>query len=283
MEQPVIKLNDGNTIPQLGLGVFTIPAGEPTKTACLSALECGYRHIDTAHAYQNEASVGEAVKESGIPRDDIFITSKLWPTEYGEGTTDKAIDRMLSRLDTDRIDLLLLHQQVGDYMGAWKDMEKAVKDGRVGSIGISNFDGERLDEVLEKSSIKPAVLQVECHPYYQQHELKEKLTTYGTVLESWYPLGHGDRGLIENPVVTKIASEHGRSNVQTILRWHIQEGNIVIPGSRNPEHIRSNFETCGFSLTDADMQAIGGLDNGVRYFNMPLSGQQNFLSWNPDD
>lgn len=283
MEQPIIKLNDGNEIPQFGLGVYTIPAGEPTWKACTAALGCGYRHIDTAHAYQNEASVGQAIRDSGIARDEVFVTSKLWPTEYGEGKTDKAIDRMLGRLGTDRIDLLLLHQQVGDYMGAWRDMEKAVKDGRVGSIGISNFDGERLDEVLDKARIPPAVLQVECHPYYQQHELKERLAPYGTVVVSWYPLGHGDKGLIDNPVVSRIASDHGRTNVQTILRWHIQEGNIVIPGSRNPDHIRSNLEACAFTLSDADMEAMRGMDRGVRYFNMPIEGQRNFLSWNPDD
>lgn len=175
MNQTYVTLNDGNKIPQFGLGVYMIPGDENTKAACMEAFRAGYRHIDTAHAYQNERGVGEAVKESGIPREEIWITTKLWPSEYGEGKTVAAIDKMLSRLDTGYIDLLLLHQQFGDYIGAWKDMEKAVAAGKVRSIGISNFESERLEELLVAATIKPSVLQVECHPYYQQNELKSAL------------------------------------------------------------------------------------------------------------
>ena len=166
MEQTYITLNDGNKIPQFGLGVFQISGDEKTKEACLEAFKLGYRHVDTAHAYQNERGVGQAVKESGLPREEIWITTKLWPSEYGEGKTAKAIDKMLGRLQTDYIDLLLLHQQFGDYLGAWKDMEKAVAEGKVKSIGLSNFESERLEEVLAAATINPSVLQVECHPYY---------------------------------------------------------------------------------------------------------------------
>ena len=168
-----IKLNDGNLIPQFGTGVFQVPDGKETLDVVKNALNLGIRHIDTAHAYQNERSVGKAVKESGIVRKEIWITTKLWPSEYGEGVTSQAIDKMLKRLDMDYIDLLLLHQQFGDYLGAWKDMEKAVKDGCVKSIGLSNFESHRLEEVLEQATIYPSVLQVECHPYYQQKELKK--------------------------------------------------------------------------------------------------------------
>lgn len=283
MTQPYLKLNDGNTVPQIGLGVFLIPDGKETENACLAALGCGYRHIDTAHAYQNERSVGKAVKESGVSRDEVFITSKLWPTEYGEGVTSDAIDKMLKRLGTDHIDLLLLHQQVGDYMGAWRDMEKAVDDGRVRSIGLSNFDGERLDTVLSECRIPPAVLQVECHPYYQEREVKERLSDVGTRVMSWYPIGHGDKGLINESLFTELGKKNGKSNVQIILRWHVQEGNIVIPGSRNPDHIRSNLDICDFELTESEMESIRELDKGLRYFNMPFEQQKQFLGFNPSD
>lgn len=281
MEQTYIRLNDGNEIPQMGLGVFTIPEGKPTEDACIAALDCGYRHIDTAHAYGNERSVGKAVRASGVPRDEVRITSKLWPTEYGEPAD--AIDRMLKRLDMGRVDLFLLHQQVGDYMTAYKGMEAAVKEGKVRSIGLSNFDGPRLDDILSNCDIPPSVIQVECHPFYQQDELKEKLKPYGTVVESWYPIGHGDRGLIENPVFGYLGRKYGKSNVQAILRWHIQEGNIVFPGSRNPEHIRENLDIFDFSLTDDEMREIKSLDCDTRYYNLPYEQQSQYLSWNPGD
>ena len=229
-----------------------VPEGEETKQACLSALRMGYRHVDTAHAYQNERSVGAAVRESGIPREEIWVTSKLWPSEYGEGKTMAGIDKMLSRLNIGYIDLLLLHQQVGDYMGAWRDMEKAVAQGKVRSIGLSNFESERLEEVCEAASIKPAALQVECHPYYQQNDLKKRLAPYGTVIESWYPIGHGDAGLINEPVFTELAKKYGKTNVQIILRWHIQAGNVIFPKSTNPQHIRDNFDIFDFALTAED-------------------------------
>ena len=244
----------------------------------------GVRHIDTAHAYQNERSVGKAVKESGIPREEIWITTKLWPSEYGEGKTSDAIDKMLKRLDTDYIDLLLLHQQFGDYIGAYKDMQKAVKDGRVKSIGLSNFESERLEEVLDIANICPSVLQVECHPYYQQNELKKRIEKYGTVIESWYPIGHGDKGLINESLFTKLAQKYNKTNVQIILRWHIQEGTIVFPRSTNPVHIKENFEIFDFELTQDEMNEIRKLDSGKRFFNMTLEQQEQMLgSWKPED
>ena len=193
MNQTYLTLNNGCKIPQFGLGVYMVQGDEATKKNCLEAFDLGYRHVDTAHAYQNERGVGQAVKESGIPREEIWITSKLWPSEYGEGITMEGINKMLERLDTDHIDLLLLHQQFGDYIGAWRDMEKAVRAGKVRSIGLSNFESERLEEVLEIATIKPAVLQVECHPYYQQEALKKRIESYGTIIECWYPIGHGMR------------------------------------------------------------------------------------------
>lgn len=277
MEQTYITLNNNEKIPQFGLGVYMISGDDTTKQACLDALKLGYRHIDTAHAYQNERGVGAAVRESGIPREEIWITSKLWPSEYGEGKTMAGIDKMLSRLGTDYIDLLLLHQPFGDYLGAWRDMEKAVAEGKVRSIGLSNFESERLEEVLTASDIKPAVLQVECHPYYQQTALKKRVAAYGTAIECWYPIGHGDQGLIGEPVFTELGKKYGKSNVQIILRWHIQEGNIIFPKSTNPEHIRANFDIFDFALTEEEMNRIRALDKGMRYFNMSLEDQEKML------
>lgn len=284
MEQTYIALNDGNKIPQFGLGVYQVPEGEATVNSVKTALEMGIRHIDTAHAYQNERSVGRAVKESGIPREEIWITTKLWPSEYGEGKASDAIDKMLKRLDTDYIDLLLLHQQFGDYIGAYKDMQRAVKDGRVKSIGLSNFESHRLEEVLDIANIYPSVLQVECHPYYQQNELKKRVEKYGTVIEAWYPIGHGDKGLINEPLFTKLGQKYGKTNVQIILRWHIQEGTIVFPRSTNPVHIKENFEIFDFELTQDEMNEIRKLDSGKRFFNMTLEQQEQMLgSWKPED
>ena len=277
MEQTYITLNDGNKIPQFGLGVFQISGDEKTKEACLEAFKLGYRHVDTAHAYQNERGVGQAVKESGLPREEIWITTKLWPSEYGEGKTAKAIDKMLERLQTEYIDLLLLHQQFGDYLGAWKDMEKAVAEGKVKSIGLSNFESERLEEVLAAATIKPSVLQVECHPYYQQNDLKKRIAPFNTVIESWYPLGHGDAALIDEAVFTKLAEKYGKTNAQIILRWHIQEGIIVFPKSSNPVHIKENIDIFDFELIEEEMNEIRQLDKGFRYFTMTLKEQEEAL------
>lgn len=284
MNQTYVTLNNDAKIPQFGLGVFMVPDGEETVKACLDALKLGYRHIDTAHAYQNERSVGKAVAESGIPREEIWITSKLWPSEYGEEKSSDAIDKMLKRLDTDYIDLLLLHQQVGDYMGAWRAMEKSVEDGKVRAIGLSNFESDRLEEVCTNAKIKPAVLQVECHPYYQQNQLKKRIEPYGTVIEAWYPIGHGDPDLINEPLFTQLADKYGKTNVQIILRWHIQEGIVVFPKSTNPQHIKDNFDIFDFELTEEEMNKIRALDKNKRFYNATLEEQEkNFLSWKIDD
>lgn len=284
MEQTFVTLNNGAMMPQFGMGVFMVPDGEETKKACLDALKMGYRHIDTAHAYQNERSVGEAVRESGIEREEIWVTSKLWPSEYGEGKTMTAIDKMLERLNIGYIDLLLLHQQVGDYMGAWRDMEKAVEQGKVRSIGLSNFESERLEEICAAAKIKPAALQVECHPYYQQADLKKRIAPYGTVVEAWYPIGHGDADLINESIFTELAKKYGKTNVQIILRWHIQEGNVIFPKSTNPQHIKDNFDIFDFELTAEEMAKIKELDRNVRFFNATLEQQEaQFASWKPED
>lgn len=276
-EQARIALNDGSVIPQFGLGVYMIQGDEATERACTEAMSLGYRHIDTAHAYQNERGVGAAVAKSGLPRDEVWITTKLWPSEYGEGKTSAAIDKMLDRLQTDHIDLLLLHQQFGDYLGAWKDMEEAVRDGRVRSIGLSNFESGCLEEVIDTAEIKPSVLQVERHPYHPQHQLKKRIAPYGIMIESWYPLGHGDAELLSEPVFVKLAEKHGKTPAQIVLRWHIQQGNIVFPKTTNPEHMEQNIDIFDFELTDDEMARIDALDSGKRFFNVPLEEQERTL------
>lgn len=284
MNQTYLVLSDGWKIPQFGLGVYLIQGDEKTKEKCLEAFKFGYRHIDTAHAYQNERGVGQAIKESGISRNEIWITSKLWPNEYGEGKTLDGIEKMLERLDLDYIDMVLLHQQFGDYIGAWKDLEKAVKLGKIHSIGLSNFESHRLEEILDIASIKPSVLQVECHPYYQQNSLKKRLESHGTLIECWYPLGHGDSTLINESLFTELAKKYNKTNVQIILRWHIQEGNIVFPKSSNPSHLKENIEIFDFDLTDEEINAIRSLDRNKRYYNLSLEEQEIQLSkWKPLD
>lgn len=265
--QPYITLNDGNKIPQMGLGVFMIRGNGKTEKTCLKALETGYRHIDTAHIYGNERGVGRAVKKCGLNREDIWITSKLWINEYGEERSAKAIDKMLSRLDTDYIDLLLLHRQAYDYVGAWKALEKALSAGKVKSIGLSNFEDNRLEEFLASVDVLPSVMQVECHPYFRQTELKHRLEPFGIVLESWYPLAHGDKALLSEHVFGELARKYGKSVVQIILRWHIEEGNVVFPKSTNPEHLAANLDIFDFELTSEEISRINALDKNKRIYN----------------
>lgn len=280
--QKKIVLNDGNIIPQFGLGVYQIPEGEATENAVKEALRLGYRHIDTAHAYQNERSVGRAIHSSEIPISEIWITSKLWPSDYDDAS--QAIERMLERLNLKQIDLLLLHQQVGNYRKAWISLENAVKSGKVKSIGISNFDGERLVDLFNFADIKPSVLQVETHPYHQQKELQEFLKPYGTKIESWYPLGHGDQRLLDESRLKKIAQKYNKTVAQIILRWHIQEGIIVFPRSTRVEHLAENINIFDFELSCTEIKEIRKLDKKQPYFTMTYDEQvQNFLSWKLKD
>ena len=257
-----IILNDGNQIPAVGLGTFLM-APEDAEEAVYQALSLGYRLIDTANAYSNEKAVGRGIRRSGVSREDVFIETKLWPTVYEKET---AIDETLERLGVDYIDLLLLHQPACNYMAGYKMMEKAVKEGKARSIGISNFEGEPLEKILEVCEIKPAVIQVEAHPYFQQKELKEQLKDIGTKLQAWYPLGHGDKSLQEEEVFRKLAEKYGKSTAQIILKWHVKSGNIVIPGSKNPAHIKDNADLFDFDLTDDEMAAIAAVDKNKRYY-----------------
>jgi diketogulonate reductase-like aldo/keto reductase len=281
---PYVKLNNGLEMPRFGLGTFTA-SNDACKEACLVALKSGYRHIDTAHAYGNENGVGAAVKESGIPREEIWITSKLWPSEYGEGITLEAIDKMLARLQTNYIDLLYVHQPVGDFVGAWKDMEKAVKAGKVRALGISNFDDsdEAFSAIVDHMEIKPVALQIECHPYAQRKNMQEKVKPYNILIECWYPLGHGDKGLLSDPVIGKIAEAHNKTIAQIILRWHIQEGFSVIPGATNPDYIKENINIFDFALSNEEMAVMRSLNKEKRFFNMTLEQKQGFVNMQMND
>ena len=279
---PVVRLNNGVEMPRFGLGTFLQPSDEVCEESCLTALRAGYRHIDTAHAYNDERGVGRAVKASGIPREEIWVTSKLWPTEYGEGKTLKAIDEMLERMQLDYIDLLYVHQPVGDFVGAWKDMEKAVRAGKVRALGISNFDAndEVWDEIMSAATIKPAVLQIECHPYAQRVEMRRKAAAEGIQVECWFPLGGAmsNGALFEDPVIRKIAAAHGKTPAQVILRWHIQEGFSVIPGASNPDYIKENIQIFDFVLTDDEMAQMRSLDKEQRFFNATLEDVEKMVS-----
>ena len=281
---PLVQLNNGILMPQLGLGTFLQPSDSVCEQSCLTALKAGYRHIDTAHAYNDEAGVGRAVKESGIPCKDIWITSKLWPTEYGEGKTFKAIDEMLKRMQLDYIDLLYVHQPIGDFVGAWRDMEKAVAMGKVRALGISNFDAsdEVFNKIMNESKVKPAVLQIECHPYAQRLAIREKVKPYGIHITCWFPLGGAmSKGaLLKDPTIMNIAKTHGKTPAQVILRWHIQEGFSVIPGASNPDYIRENIKIFDFELTDEEMKQMRSLNKEKRFFNMSLKDKERIYLGN---
>ncbi len=256
------KLNDGNEIPPLGFGVFLVPNNGPAYDAVLAALKAGYRLIDTAAAYLNESDVGKAVKDSGIPREEIFLTSKLWLQDYGYEAAKQGIETSLQNLGTDYLDLYLLHQPYGDVAGAWRALEKAKKAGKIRSIGVSNMTPKLLGKFLPQMETLPAVNQVECNPLFQQKELRKFMREYGIVTEAWYPLGHGNRELLTNPVLTALAQKYHKDVGQIILRWHVQEGIVALPKATNPAHIQGNIDIFDFCLTDAEMAQIRTLDTG---------------------
>lgn len=254
--------NNGVKMPMEGVGTFLMTHDEAEASA-LSALESGYRLIDTANAYCNEKAVGRAMKRSGLPREEIFLETKLWPAFYEQ---EDAVEKTLERLGTDYIDLLLIHQPAGNYHAGYRLMEKAYKEGKVRAIGISNFTKAQVEELLSACEVKPTVLQTELHPYNQEPELKKFLSENGIVPQAWYPLGHGDKALGAEPLFSELGKKYGKTNQQIILRWHIQTGNIVIPGSKNPEHIKSNFDLFDFALTDEEMARIAQINKNVRYY-----------------
>ena len=264
-----ITMNDGGTLPTLGLGVYLVTDVAECERSVLTALEAGYRLIDTAAVYGNERAVGRAIAASGVPRSELFVTTKIWVTQFGYERTQRAIGEALERLATPYIDLLLLHQPVGDVLGSWKALEEAVAAGTVRSIGVSNFTVADLEKLLAVAAITPAVNQVERHPYSQQLALAIFHAQHNIVGEAWFPIGHGSKELLAEPMFAELAAKYGKSVVQVILRWHVQSGWVAIPKSTDAAHIRQNLDIFDFELDAAELASIAAIDRARPMFRLP--------------
>ena len=272
-----ITLNNNLECPVIGIGTFMLSPAE-AENSVRYALKMGYRLVDTANAYVNERAVGRGMKDSGVAREKIFLSTKRWPSEY---ENENAVNETLERLGVDYVDLLYIHQPAGNWLAGYRQLEKAYREGKAKSIGISNFEGKYIEELQTKWEIVPQFIQVEAHPYFIQKELRKTLDKYDIRLMSWYPLGHGDRSLIEEPVFAKLGRKYGKSAAQIILRWHTQMGFAVIPGSKNVDHIRDNLNILDFALTDEEMAEIAELDKGERYYHRTDEQLVQFAGWKP--
>lgn len=272
-----LALNNGLQCPVVGIGTFMLSPAD-AQNSVREALKMGYSLVDTANAYVNERAVGRGIRESGLPREQVFLSTKLWPSEY---ENPNAVDETLERLGVDYVDLLYIHQPAGNWLAGYRQLEKAYKEGKAKSIGISNFEGKYIAELETKWEIAPQFIQVEAHPYFTQTELRRTLDKYGIRLMSWYPLGHGDKSLQNEPVFVELGSKYGKTPAQVILRWHTQMGFAVIPGSRNVDHIRDNLNILDFTLTDEEMAEIAKLDKGERYYHRTDEQLVQFAGWRP--
>ena len=273
-----ITLNNGIKCPVVGIGTFML-SPKDAENSVREALKMGYRLIDTANAYVNERAVGRGMRDSGVKREDIFLSTKLWPSEY---ENPNAVDETLERLGVDYVDLLYIHQPAGNCLAGYRQLEKAYREGKAKSIGISNFEGKYIAELETKWEIAPQFIQVEAHPYFTQQELRRTLDKYDIKLMSWYPLGHGDKSLINEPIFAELGKKYGKTPAQIILRWHTQMGFVVIPGSKNVDHIRDNLNILDFSLTGVEMEEIAKLNKGVRYYNRTDAQLEQFAAWQPN-
>jgi 2,5-diketo-D-gluconate reductase A len=265
MSVPNLTLNNGIEIPQLGFGVFKVPSGQ-TKEVVLAALKTGYRHIDTARLYGNETEVGEAVRESGLDRDEVFVTTKVWNDDQGYDATMRAFDASMDRLGFDVLDLYLIHWPVPHqdlYLDTWRAMEQLYRDGRIRAIGVSNFNPHHLRRLVDETDVVPVLNQVELHPYLQQEEVRKTDESLDVLTEAWGPIARGGE-LLSDPVIARLADTHGKTPAQVVLRWHVQLGNVVIPKSVTPSRIEENFDVFSFELAEEDMAAIADLDRGER-------------------
>lgn len=263
-EIPALPLNNNNRIPQLGLGVFQVDNAQDTKDAVKWALAAGYRHIDTAAYYGNEQWVGEAIRESDVKREDIFVTSKLWNDERGYDETKAAFQRTLDKLGFDYLDMFLIHWPAPGFTESWRAMEDLYKAGKIKNIGVSNFNRSHIEKLMETATVKPVVDQIETHPYFQQKDLHAYLETQGILHEAWSPLGGGRNNALTDPVINELAAAHDVSAAQIILRWHVQREEIVIPKSTHEERIQQNRDIFAFGLDEDEMRAISALDAGKR-------------------
>ena len=272
-----IVLNNGNTCPVIGIGTFMLEPAD-AENSVREALKMGYTLVDTANAYVNERAVGRGIKDSGVAREDVFLSTKLWPNEY---ENENAVDETLERLGVDYVALLYIHQPAGNWLAGYRQLEKAYREGKAKAIGISNFEGQYIEELQTKWEIVPQFIQVEAHPYYTQQELRRTLNKYDIKLMSWYPLGHGDKSLLEEPIFKEFGLKYGKTPAQVILRWHTQMGFVVIPGSRNVDHIKDNLDILDFALTDEEMAEIAKLDKGERYYHRTDEQLIQFAAWQP--
>ena len=273
-----IKLNNGIDFPVIGIGTFML-APKDAENSTREALKMGYRMVDTANAYVNERAVGRGVKDSGLKREEVFISTKLWPSEY---ENPNAVDKTFERLGVNYVDLLFIHQPAGNWLAGYRQLEKAYKEGKAKAIGISNCEGKYIEELQTKWEIVPQFIQVEAHPYFTQKELRKTLDKYGIRLMSWYPLGHGDKSLMEEPVFAELGKKYGKTPAQIILRWHTQMGFVVIPGSKNVAHIKDNLDILDFALTDYEMAQIATLDKDQRYYHRTDAQLVQFAAWRPE-
>ncbi len=270
-----ITLNDGIKIPAVGFGTFLIPPDGSTYRAVREALEIGYRHIDTAAAYENEEEVGRAVRDSGVPREEVFITSKLWLSQFDE--PQRGVERSLKKLNTDYIDLYLIHQPYGDVLNAWKGMEAAKAEGRLRSIGVSNMTPKIWNSFVPHFDTLPSVNQIECNPFAQQSEIRAIMAQSGVKTECWAPLGQGNRDLLTDETITQIGERYGKTAAQVILRFEILDGMITLPKSVHAQRIRSNFEIFDFTLTDEEMDTIRALDKNKPSRDPDAPGRGDYL------
>lgn len=257
-----MKLNNGVMMPQEGLGVYQVPDHAQCEQAVLDALNAGYRMIDTAAGYDNEEAVGAAIKKSGIPREEIFVVTKIWVADFGDDKTVEAVDRALKKLDMEYIDLVLLHQAMSDYYGAWRALEKCYADGKIKAIGVSNFYPNRLVDLCMNVRVVPAVNQIECHPFYQKAKDLEVMKEFGVVPMAWAPFAEGGHDIWNNPVLTEIAKKHGKTVAQVVLRWNVDRDVIVIPKTVHADRMAENIDIWDFSLDAEDMEKISALDTG---------------------
>jgi diketogulonate reductase-like aldo/keto reductase len=261
-----VKLANGIEMPILGFGVFQIPEEKDCIRAVTDALDVGYRHIDTAASYMNERAVGQALHDSGIAREELFITTKLWVQDASESQALKAFDRSMDKLGLDYLDLYLIHQPYGDVYGAWRAMEKLYKEGRIKAIGVSNFYPDRLADFIVHNEIAPMVNQIETHPFFQRADYQAQMSERGVQIESWAPFAEGRNDLFSNPELAKIAATHGKSIAQVVLRWLIQRDVVVIPKSVRKERMAENFDVFNFDLSPEDLETIAKLDGGISLF-----------------
>lgn len=274
-----ITLNNGVEMPLVGLGTYQLSPDE-AQASVTFALDNGYELIDTANVYVNERGVGRGMRASTKAREDVFLETKLWPSFYDSGT---AVDETLERLGVAYIDLMILHQPAGNIRAGYRKLEDAYRAGKLRSIGISNFNAAEVQHLIDECEVMPALIQTECHPYFPQTELKKLLAQHNIALQAWYPLGgRGNDSIMGEPLIGELAKAHGKSPAQVILRWHVQQGNVVIPGSKTPSHIAQNIELFDFALTDEEMARIAALDRGDTIYHRTPELLDRYLHFVPD-